>query len=145
MYLILIFVQMFKGDSMFSVLGYLYKKYNEFTYIKYAAPFVYIFLYMFYYYTILSPVYSLNVHTVEVVNPMVFMPCVTGMLMIFVSFMYDDSFIRRIFGFMYIFSMGYSVYITIIRYGDIYSLDYIIHIVILLINCVGVPYLKSKI
>ena len=59
------------GGHMEYFIDAVYEKYNNHVYIKPAFPLVYMLLYMFYYYTMISPVYSLSDKIAEVINPFI--------------------------------------------------------------------------
>lgn len=63
---------------MESFIDVVYEKYNKHVYLKPAFPLVYMLLYMFYYYTMISPVYSLSDRIAEVINPFSAVPYITG-------------------------------------------------------------------
>ena len=75
----------------------IYKKYNSHIYFKPAFPLVFMMLYLFYYYTMISPVYTLSDRIAEIINPYVAMPYITGVIMIFISLMYGGTLLRSIY------------------------------------------------
>ncbi len=110
----------------------IYKRYNSHVYFKPALPLVFMALYMFYYYTMISPVYSLSDCLAEIINPRAAMPYITGVFMIFVSLMYRDTLLKKIYFIMYLFSVVFSFALNL--EGDINIISYIPYVIIAVIN-----------
>ncbi len=112
----------------------IYKKYNSHIYFKPAFPLVFIMLYLFYYYTMISPFYSLSEHIAEIINPYTAMPYITGVVMIFISLMYGGMLLRSIYFIMYIFAVGFSFYMAVKAGINVEILSYLPHLIIIVLN-----------
>ena len=88
-----------------------YEKYNSHIYFKPAFPLVYMVLYMFYYYTMLSPVYSLSDRISDVINPYMAMPYI-----------------------MYVFAVGFSFFLIFKNTGNAELILYMPHAIIMAVN-----------
>lgn len=123
----------------------IYKKYNNHIYFKSAFPLVFMMLYLFYYYTMISSVYSLSDRIAEIVNPYITMPYITAIVMTFISLMYGGTLLRFIYIIMYIFAVAFSVYMTLKTGGSIDIALYIPHLIILVLNiAIWVAFEKYK-
>lgn len=123
----------------------IYKKYNNHIYLKPAFPLVFMMLYLFYYFTMISPVYSLSDRIAEMVNPYVTMPYITAIVMTFISLMYGGMLLRSIYIIMYMFAVGFSVYMTLKTGGNADIALYIPHLIILVLNiAIWVAFEKYK-
>ena len=123
----------------------IYKKYNNHIYLKPAFPLVFMMLYLFYYFTMISPVYSLSDRIAEMVNPYVTMPYITAIVMTFISLMYGGMLLRSIYIIMYMFAVVFSVYMTLKTGGNAYIALYIPHLIILVLNItIWVAFEKYK-
>ena len=123
----------------------IYKKYNNHIYFKPAFPLVFMMLYLFYYFTMISPVYSLSDRIAEMVNPYVTMPYITAIVMTFISLMYGGMLLRSIYIIMYMFAVGFSVYMTLKTGGNAYIALYIPNLIILVLNItIWVAFEKYK-
>ena len=111
-----------------------YEKYNSHIYFKPAFPLVYMVLYMFYYYTMLSPVYSLSDRISDVINPYMAMPYITGTIMLFVSLMYDGLLLKAIYLIMYVFAVGFSFFLIFKNTGNAELILYMPHAIIMAVN-----------
>ena len=123
----------------------IYKKYNSHIYFKPAFPLVFMMLYLFYYYTMISPVYTLSDRIAEIINPYVAMPYITGVIMIFISLMYGGTLLRSIYVIMYMFAVGFSVYMSLKTVGSFDIATYVPHLIILVLNiAIWVAFEKYK-
>ena len=111
-----------------------YEKYNNHVYIKPAFPLVYMLLYMFYYYTMISPVYSLSDKISEVINPFSAMPYITGVIMIFITLMYSGICLKAVYFIMYVFAVAFSAWTTFKLSGSIALMDYVPFVIFAVIN-----------
>ncbi len=111
-----------------------YKKYNSHIYFKPAFPLIFMMLYMFYYYTMISPVYTLSDHIADIINPYFTMPYITGFIMIFISLMYGGALLRSIYLIMYVFAVGFSVYVSLKTAAGFDIFSYIPHLIILILD-----------
>ena len=123
----------------------IYKKYNSHIYFKPAFPLVFMMLYLFYYYTMISPVYTLSDRIAQIINPYVAMPYITGVIMIFISLMYGGTLLRSIYVIMYMFAVGFSVYMSLKTVESFDIALYIPHLIILVLNiAIWVAFEKYK-
>lgn len=123
----------------------IYKKYNSHIYFKPAFPLVFMMLYLFYYYTMISPVYTLSDRIAQIINPYVAMPYITGVIMIFISLMYGGTLLRSIYVIMYMFAVGFSVYMSLKTVGSFDIAMYAPHLIILVLNiAIWVAFEKYK-
>ena len=119
---------------MESFIDVVYEKYNKHVYLKPAFPLVYMLLYMFYYYTMISPVYSLRDRIAEVINPFSAVPYITGAFMLFITLMYSGICLKAVYFVMYVFAVGFSAVTTFKLCGTISVIDYIPFVVLAGIN-----------
>lgn len=112
----------------------IYKKYNSHIYFKPAFPLVFMMLYLFYYYTMISSVYSLSDRIAEIINPYTTMPYIMAVVVIFISLMYGGTLLRSIYIIMYIFSVCFSFYMTLKTVGSVDIASYFPHLIIVLLN-----------
>ena len=112
----------------------IYKKYNSHIYFKPAFPLVFMMLYLFYYYTMISSVYSLSDRIAEIINPYTTLPYIMAVVVIFISLMYGGTLLRSIYIIMYIFSVCFSFYMTLKTVGSVDIASYFPHLIIVLLN-----------